>query len=168
MGKPSHIPLFPDAYHRDTTHLTTEEHGAYLLLLMAAWGTDDCTLPNDERRLAALAQMPVPKWRKIAPTVLEFWTIDKGRISQKRLLKEWQYVRQTKAKRADAARAKWNKSSDANALHMDMQNRADASAPIGGGGGVGVIDSYPTYPREGFVGDNDLEGVVRFPTGGAK
>src|SRR3546814_6166025 len=47
--KPSHIPLFPDAYHRDTTHLTTEEHGAYLLLLMAAWGTEDCSLPNDER-----------------------------------------------------------------------------------------------------------------------
>src|SRR3546814_13351955 len=48
--KPSHIPLFPDAYHRDPTHLTTEEHGAYLLLLMAAWGTEDCSLPNDERR----------------------------------------------------------------------------------------------------------------------
>src|SRR3546814_9134794 len=70
--KPSHIPLFPDAYHRDTTHLTTEEHGAYLLLLMAAWGTEDCSLPNDERRLAALSKTAVQRWRKIAPTVLEF------------------------------------------------------------------------------------------------
>src|SRR3546814_1068275 len=85
--KPSHIPLFPDAYHRDTTHLTTEEHGAYLLLLMAAWGTEDCSLPNDERRLAALSKTTVQRWRKIAPTVLEFWTIERGRIWQKRLMR---------------------------------------------------------------------------------
>src|SRR3546814_15039842 len=99
--KPSHIPLFPDAYHRDTTHLTTEEHGAYLLLLMAAWGTEDCSLPNDERRLAALSKTTVQRWRKIAPTVLEFWTIERGRIWQKRLMKEWLYVRE-KSKKASA------------------------------------------------------------------
>src|SRR3546814_3368504 len=102
--KPSHIPLFPDAYHRDTTHLTTEEHGAYLLLLMAAWGTEDCSLPNDERRLAALSKTTVQRWRKIAPTVLEFWTIERGRIWQKRLMKEWLYVRE-KSKKARAARS---------------------------------------------------------------
>src|SRR3546814_18589523 len=85
--KPSHIPLFPDAYHRDTTHLTTEEHGAYLLLLMAAWGTEDCSLPNDERRLAALSKTTVQRWRKIAPTVLEFWTIER-RSEERRVGKE--------------------------------------------------------------------------------
>lgn len=148
MTKPSHIPIFPDAYHRDTTHLTTEEHGAYFLLLMAAWGSDDCTLPNDERRLAALAKMPVNRWRKIAPTVLEFWAYDKGRLFQKRLQKEWRYVQQTKAKRADAAKAKWARAGDANALHMDMQNGADASAPIGGGGGGGVLSQ-----AEGLIGE---------------
>src|SRR3546814_6361922 len=100
--KPSHIPLFPDAYHRDTTHLTTEEHGAYLLLLMAAWGTEDCSLPNDERRLAALSKTTVQRWRKIAPTVLEFWTIERGRIWQKRMMKEWLYVSE-KSKKARAA-----------------------------------------------------------------
>src|SRR3546814_19271965 len=66
--KPSHIPLFPDAYHRDTTHLTPEEHGAYLLLLMAAWGTEDCSMPNDERRLAALSKTTDQRWRERAPT----------------------------------------------------------------------------------------------------
>lgn len=136
MSKPSHIPLFPDAYLRDTTHLTTEEHGAYFLLLMAAWGTEDCSLPNDDKRLAALAKLPLAKWRKLAPNVLEFWSIDKGRLRQKRLLKEWQYVAETRAKRASAAKAKWSKNSDAHAMHVHMQIGADASAPIGGGGGV--------------------------------
>lgn len=145
MSKPSHIPLFPDAYHRDTTHLTTEEHGAYLLLMMAAWGSDDCTLPNDERRLAALVKMPVSRWRKIAPTVLEFWTIEKGRIMQKRLLKEWEYVREKSTK----ARA-------AVGMRKDRQERYGRTTNVGTndlhhlgeGGGGGSL------PRDDLGGDS--------------
>lgn len=140
--KPSHIPLFPDAYLRDTTHLTTEEHGAYFLLLMAAWGTEDCSLPNDEKRLAALAKLPVARWRKISATVLEFWTIDKGRISQGRLRKEWDYVHQRNAKRKDAAEVRWASKRNANAYPNGMH--------LGGGGGV-LADS------EGLVREGDSE-----------
>jgi uncharacterized protein YdaU (DUF1376 family) len=147
--KPSHIPVFPDAYHRDTTHLTTEEHGAYFLLMMAAWGSDDCTLPNDDKRLAALVKMPVAKWKKIAPTVLEFWTIDKGRISQKRLLKEWHYVQQTRGKRKAAAEARWS--------HEDVSKCNANGYPngmhLGGGGGGGALSkdrsSFSTLEDDG-------------------
>lgn len=129
--KPSHIPLFPDAYHRDTTHLTTEEHGAYLLLLMAAWGNDDCSLPSDEKRLAALAKMPVQKWKKIAPTILEFWKLENGRLTQGRLLKEWSYVNARRSKRKEAAEARWDRSKcNANGYANGMH--------LGGGGGGGV------------------------------
>lgn len=139
MSKPSHIPLFPDAYLRDTTHLTTEEHGAYFLLLMAAWGSADCTLPNDEKRLAALAKMPISRWRKIAPTVLEFWTIDKGRISQKRLLKEWAYVesKRDQARKAVAIREQRkaeNHASDDTSDDASKQHHPKNT--YGGGGGV--------------------------------
>lgn len=134
MAKPSHIPLFPDSYHKDTTHLTTEEHGAYLLLMMAAWGSEDCTLPDNEGRLAALAKLPLSRWRKIAATVLEFWTLENGRWHQKRLRKEWHYVQRKTEKRKAAAVARWG-------MQMHMQNgcNADAGAmhPGGGGGGGG-------------------------------
>lgn len=137
--KPSHIPLFPDAYHRDTTHLTTEEHGAYFLLMMAAWGSDDCTLLNDERRLAALAKLPVTKWRKIAPTVLEMWTIDKGRIFQKRLLKEWHWVQEKSAKaRASRAQRK-DQSNDKRATNVATNVVTDGLHLGGGGGGGGGV-----------------------------
>lgn len=160
--KPSHIPLFPDAYLRDTTHLTTEEHGAYFLLLMAAWGSSDCTLPNDERRLAALAKLPVTRWRKIAATVLEFWTIDKGRISQKRLSKEWAYVQDKKAKAKAAIEGRWNKQTGYG-RNTDVYSN---EIHLGGGGGGGV-----SQPVDEFgVGDGLTREAAPFRVmeGGAK
>lgn len=129
--KPSHIPLFPDAYLRDTTHLTTEEHGAYFLLLMAAWGTEDCSLPHDEKRLAALVKMPITRWRKIASTVLEFWTIDRGRIRQGRLYKEWIYVREKSEKAKAAVSMRRDRSG-----YERTTNVCTNDLHLGGGGGV--------------------------------
>ena len=155
--KPSHIPLFPDAYLRDTTHLTTEEHGAYFLLLMAAWGSGDCTLPNDEKRLAALAKLPLNRWRKIAPTVLEFWTIDRGRISQKRLAKEWAYVQQKRDKAKAAVEGRWEREKG----YGRNTNEYTDVIHLGGGGGEGV-------PSQGLsVSDGKGDGVV-FVVGGGK
>ena len=167
-NKPSHIPLFPDAYLRDTTHLTTEEHGAYFLPLMAAWGNADCSLPNDEKRLAALCKMPVARWRKISPTVLEFWTIDKGRLTQKRLLKEWSYVEQKRGKARAAASTRW---APENGCGRNANAYADGMH-LGGGGGVGdnYTDTNPTKKRT-YRGDSEFETgtVVSFaPNGGGK
>lgn len=146
MSKPSHIPLFPDAYHRDTTHLSCEEHGAYLLLLMAAWGSDDCSLPDDEKRLAALVKLPVARWRKIAPTVLEFWQRTDGRLAQKRLRKEWLYVRQ----KSEKARAAVGSRKDRQAYERTT-NVGTNGLHLGGGGGEGVGEGY--LPRDQFLGE---------------
>lgn len=60
----------------------------YLLLLMAAWRSPDCALPDDEDRLARMARVGLKKWRKVRQVMEEFWTIADGKWTQKRLLKE--------------------------------------------------------------------------------
>jgi uncharacterized protein YdaU (DUF1376 family) len=96
--------LWTDAYLGDTKHLTTLEHGAYLLLLMAMWRAGG-SLPNDERRLARTAGLPLDKWRKIAPAILSFMTIDGVMITQKRLMLEFKIQSCRTEKRASAGRA---------------------------------------------------------------
>lgn len=93
------MPLFLDAYLADTTHLSTEEHGAYLLLLMAMWRRDG-SVPNDDRDISRIVGMELAKWRKTKKRLLPFLTIDGGMVSQKRLSKEWEYVRKKREKNA--------------------------------------------------------------------
>jgi uncharacterized protein YdaU (DUF1376 family) len=86
--------LWTDAYLGDTAHLTTTEHGAYLLLLMTAWRTSDCSLPDDDRMLARYARMTPTQWARIKPLMLTFWHVENGRWKQRRLTDEWVAVRQ--------------------------------------------------------------------------
>lgn len=101
------IPLFGDAYLADTHHLTLEEHGAYLKLLMIAWRMDGCALPDDDMRLAKILGVTRAKWAKLKPVVLAFWTLDNGRWFQGRLSKERSYVETRRITQSQKAHAKW-------------------------------------------------------------
>jgi uncharacterized protein YdaU (DUF1376 family) len=87
MSAIQNMPLDTSAYLSDTGHLSTFEHGAYLLLLMAMWRSADGWLSNDDVYLARATHLTADKWRRIAPTVRALLKVDGSRISQKRLLK---------------------------------------------------------------------------------
>lgn len=128
------LPLFTDSYLADTRHLTTEEHGAYLLLLMEAWRRPDCNLPDDERLLARLAGMTPDRWASVRDVVMSFWDRDGRRKTwtQKRLLKERSYVAQKSASQRDKAVKRWNggKKEDATALPNGCPGDAPTPTPI--------------------------------------
>ena len=109
MAEFPYFPLWTDAYLGDTRHLTTTEHGAYLLLLITAWRTPNCAIPNDDLFLRASAGNP-KNWSTIKPRVLAFFTLgDDGMLSQKRQLCERIRVVNRHNKASLAANAKWLK-----------------------------------------------------------
>lgn len=113
------LPLWTDAYLADTQHLTTEEHGAYLLLLIQAWRSADCSIPDDDVLLARHAGLSAGKWKSAKPIVMAFWTLEKRRKRwvQKRLKSEREKAAEKKQKARDSAASRWkdSKLGDANA-----------------------------------------------------
>jgi uncharacterized protein YdaU (DUF1376 family) len=86
----NHLPfgLDTDAYLADTGHLSTIEHGAYLLLLVAIHRSKDGWLPGDDVYLARATHLTINRWRKIAGIIRKFFIEQDGCISQKRALAE--------------------------------------------------------------------------------
>lgn len=118
MAKFPALTLWTDAYLADTRHLTTLEHGAYLLLLITAWRSPDFALPNDDRFLRLAAGNP-RTWNEIKPTVMAFWTLrEDGKFHQKRLSLE--------ANRATAQRDGASKAGKVSAL----KRQKTASTPV--------------------------------------
>mgnify|MGYP003440052528 FL=1 len=99
MSSAPAMPIFPDAYLADTTHLTTLEHGVYFLLLMAMWRRGGF-VPNDDKDLARIVGLELSAWRKMKKRLTQFLTIEGDTITQKRLQKEWQYVTEKRNKNA--------------------------------------------------------------------
>lgn len=93
--------LYVADYLGDTRHLTTEQHGAYLLLLMAMWRADG-TLPNDAKKLARIAGCTSSRWSRIADDVLAFFDVSDGVLSNKRLKLELEKAQEKSFQRAEA------------------------------------------------------------------
>lgn len=87
------FPLYVADYLMDTRDLTEEQHGVYMLLLMAAWLRPDCALPNDKDFLrSVLPRMHGHTFNRLMPPILErFFKLGPDKkYRQKRLTAEWE------------------------------------------------------------------------------
>lgn len=98
------MPLFVADYLADTRHLSTAEHGAYLLLIMHAWVSDG-RLPLDEKRLARIAGMDAEEWRESREVILEFFTRHEDGYRHKRIDAELERATANIEQRRAAGRA---------------------------------------------------------------
>lgn len=114
-------PLWVDAFQRDTQHLSADEVGAYMLILMAMWTRESCDLPDDDHRLARIARVSLRLWRdRVGPAIRAFMQADDGVVTQHRLLKEAAWVEAEVQKQSDRKRG----------AHAEPQGNNDASEKV--------------------------------------
>ena len=116
------MPLWTDAYLADTTHLTTIEHGAFVLLLMTMWRAKGNRLPDDDRLLAKYTRLSLAQWKRIRPTMEALNRVENGIWTNGRLLDEVEAVRRHVQQRSDAGRAS----------ALKRKNRGSTVVPTGG------------------------------------
>lgn len=101
------MPLYVADYLADAAHLSTTEHGAYLLLIMTYWQRGE-PLPDDDKKLARICRVGPREWARMKPTISEFFEIADGDWFHSRVQTELQNVRANslKKRKAGLARAK--------------------------------------------------------------
>lgn len=132
MSQAPSMPMFWDAYLADTTHLSTEEHGAYLLLLSAMWRRNGW-VPDHDKDNARILGLTPSKWRKIKVRLAGFLIFEDGQITQKNLLKIWKNTQEKIAKNREngskGGRPKSNENKDIGKASGSVSDNPNKTIP---------------------------------------
>jgi uncharacterized protein YdaU (DUF1376 family) len=128
------MPWYVADYLADTTHLSTERHGAYCLMLMAAWKRGG-TLPKDDQQLAEVTKLGMAKWRASKDVLLELFKDTGTHYAHKRVTEEWHKAQAISEKKAVAGSKGGTKK---------QQNRSDE-------GGSGVAEPVAKQVANGVA-----------------
>lgn len=104
MSAAPFLQLYVGDYLADTLDLTTEQHGAYLLLLMTMW-RHDASLPNDPAKLARIARVSARRWHLVWDAIGHYFYEDGHSIRNKRLDREHQKAVSISQKRSASGEA---------------------------------------------------------------
>lgn len=103
------MPLYIGDYLRDTTRLTTAQHGAYMLLIMDYWTNGG--LPDDDEILQTITKTNKKEWEKIRPALIEKFDVIDGYWKHNRIEREMaeanihKQKRQERSQKANQAKA---------------------------------------------------------------
>ncbi len=104
------LPLFTDAILADTGHLNDEEFGRYVRILIIMWRSPGCKIPNDKNWIAKRLRVDSLRFDATAmPLLVEFCQNDGNWWTQKRLQKEYLYVKKLSEKQSENAKSRWQK-----------------------------------------------------------
>ena len=135
------MPLYIDRFlgSPDVQMMEAPEFKGYLCLLLAAWQTDDCTLPFDHEELARISRLGKRLWKKHSDHILRKFAMTNGRLRNEVEYEEWIKAQRTfegnyeaseelKRKRSEAGK-KGNQSrwSDRNLSQVRSQTIANES-----------------------------------------
>jgi len=130
------MPLYVGDYLGDTGHLSTAQHGAYLLLMMHYWRQG--SLPEDDKQLAAITKLPLRLWLDSKETIQMFFH-DGWR--HKRIDEELAKMERATAKRAAAGQKGGLRSAMNRMMFEDAAMRgSNATAMLKHGAATGMVD----------------------------
>lgn len=130
------MPLYIGDYLADTARLTTEQHGAYLLLLMDYWRSG--ALPDNDLVLAQITKLSPDAWSNARAMLKQFFSIEDGFWIHKRVEQELAQSLENKAKNhqraVQAAEKRWGKvksdaTSNANSNAQAMLKQCPSPSP---------------------------------------
>lgn len=150
------MPLYIGDYLSDTAHLSCEQSGAYLHLMMHYWRRG--SLPDDNAALALIARLPVKRWIAHRTTLEPFFSLADGRWFHKRIDAERSRAEATskrfheRAKKAAEARhggcykqSKSNATSNGQAMLLDCQSHSQSQGSLEPNGEPsGSLSAEPT------------------------
>jgi uncharacterized protein YdaU (DUF1376 family) len=125
-----YMPFYTADYMNDTAHLSMEEHGAYLLLIIHYWHTEK-PIPADEKSLSQICRTTLKGVRRIKLRVSLLFSQEGNTWVHKRIEKELAeyrhklYVAREKGK--NGANKRWSKK-DATAMPQLCHSYAQANA----------------------------------------
>lgn len=120
MAALPYMQLYVADYLADTAHLTTEEHGAYLLLLFSYWQTGK---PLRSDRLASVSRLSNERWTDVEQTLREFFHVSKGVWTHFRVEADLEKVESKSKKNSSAGKA----SAKAKALAKQALEEGDST-----------------------------------------
>lgn len=124
-----YFPMYPTDFEAKTSHLTLEEDGAYNRLLRLCWMSPGCSLPDDDAWIKRRMRVDQDTFDRVVKVVLdEFFTRSNGRLSNARLIEEFeksnaahQRRKSAGSKGGNAKALKTKESAPSNATSMPEQ-----------------------------------------------
>ena len=98
-----YMQLYVSDYLADTAHLTAQQHGAYMLLLMNYWQRGKA-LDNSNERLSHVARLSPEEWADAKPTLEEFFIVENNVWSHARVEDDLAKIREKSVKASFAGR----------------------------------------------------------------
>ena len=167
MSALPYIPLFVADYLADTSHLSTIEHGAYMLLIMNYWQRGG-PLPAGDVGLSRIAKLTPKEWASVKPMIAPFFVADGDVWRHNRIETELQKVRDKSEARAKAgkasAEAKAKQKASTSSTHVEqLANYTDTDTNTGReinlspNGADGFAEFWEAYPKRS--GNTDETGA---------
>ena len=94
------------------TLMSPAEEGAYIRLLCHAWNSEDCGLPDNDKKLAVLSRLGKAWGNGSGAKIRECFVVNSGRLYNSRQLEIWQEQYEHRQSRSSAGKkgayARWH------------------------------------------------------------